>query len=121
ILPGAATSNLGSFTVVNGALYFTADDGVHGVELWRSDGTAVGTALVQDVAGGSATSSPASLTNVNGVLYFTADDGVNGRKLWTTDGTAAGTQVVPNPTAPFALDPTNLAVVGKKLFYSAFS
>jgi hypothetical protein len=31
----------GEFTNVNGTLFFEANDGVHGVELWKSDGTAV--------------------------------------------------------------------------------
>ena len=35
---------------VNGTLYFAADDGIHGEELWKSDGTGVGTALVEDIA-----------------------------------------------------------------------
>lgn len=38
-----------SFVNVGGTLFFTADDGVHGRELWRSDGTRAGTVLVKDI------------------------------------------------------------------------
>ena len=39
----------GNLTNVNGTLFFTANDGTHGYELWKSDGTAAGTVLVKDI------------------------------------------------------------------------
>ena len=33
------SSSPSNLTNVNGTLYFTADDGMHGTELWKSDGT----------------------------------------------------------------------------------
>ena len=81
-------------TNVNGTLFFTADDGVNGCELWKSDGTAAGTVLVKDIRPGSCSSCPRNLTNVNGTLFFAADDGSDGRELWKSDGTAAGTVLV---------------------------
>jgi ELWxxDGT repeat protein len=41
----------GPFATAGATLLFGADDGAHGSELWRSDGTKAGTALVRDIAG----------------------------------------------------------------------
>jgi ELWxxDGT repeat protein len=40
---------------VGGKLFFTAGDGVHGRELWTSDGTEAGTVLVKDIKPGKRT------------------------------------------------------------------
>ena len=55
---------------------------MHGIELWKSDGTAAGTVLVADIRPGSDGSSPDDLAFVNGALFFAADDGRNGREPW---------------------------------------
>src|ERR1700730_5086041 len=56
-------------TQVGATLYLVADDGIHGQELWASNGTAAGTFLVKDINPGIATSYPQYLTNVNGTLF----------------------------------------------------
>jgi ELWxxDGT repeat protein len=87
-------------TNFNGALYFTANDGIHGTALWRSDGTAAGTVLVYDVNPTGGTSNTWDLTDVNGTLFFAAtwmpnnNSNVNG--LWKSDGTASGTVMLAN-------------------------
>ncbi len=78
-------------TSAGGKLYFVADDGIHGDELWVSDGTWVGTHMVKDIVLGPETGTPGSLTGGNPLLFFQADDGVIGAELWTSDGTEAGT------------------------------
>src|SRR5207248_1354608 len=94
-------------------LFFAANDGVHGTELWTSDGTAAGTVLVKDINPGSSSSYPYSLTAVNGKLFFTANDGVHGQELWRSDGTAAGTSLGKdiNPGTTLVED-INLAGIG---------
>lgn len=71
---------------VNGALYFTADDGVYGRQLWSV--TASGLAVMVERAGNTGGINPngnsylANLTNVSGRLFFTAYDEANGQELW---------------------------------------
>lgn len=79
---------------VNGTIFFTANNGTNGVELWKSNGTKEGTVLVKDIVGGVGSSNPYHLTNVNGKLFFTAETAATGRELWKSDGTAAGTVLV---------------------------
>lgn len=83
-----------SLTAVGSTLYFVQDDGVVGKELWKSDGTYLGTTLVKDITPGLGWSSPASLTEVGTNLYFVADDGARGLEIWKSNGTSAGTTMV---------------------------
>ncbi|MEM1001080.1 MAG: secretion system protein Por, partial [Bacteroidota bacterium] len=88
-----------NFTVFNGLIYFSADDGNGsnspgnadlGRELWISDGTASGTSFVIDIRNGNSGSSPFAFFELGGTLYFSANDG-GGARIWQTDGTESGT------------------------------
>jgi ELWxxDGT repeat protein len=90
-----------------GQVYFDAYDGVHGVELWRTDGTAVGTALALDLVPGEESSSPTGpILNVADRLFFAAGAGGD-RSLFRSDGTPAATAPVPGTEGiyPLALVP----------------
>ena len=75
-------------------LFFTADDGEHGIELWRSDGTEDGTTLVRDINPGELDSNPQFLLPMGDGVDLIADDGVHGLELWHSDGSEAGTVMI---------------------------
>mgnify|MGYP000120861684 CR=1 FL=1 len=79
------TSERLCFTIFNGKLYFAADDGVHGYELWRYDAATALAELVSDVNSGAGGSDPHRLTVHNGKLYFTAYTPQFGRAWYEYD------------------------------------
>ena len=91
IQPGSIGSLPADLATVGGSVYFKANDGTNGSELWKSDGTLEGTVLVKDIRPGASNSLPRLLSNVGGTLYFSAHDGTNGNELWKSDGTPEGT------------------------------
>ncbi|MFO7144159.1 hypothetical protein B9T16_22595 [Arthrospira sp. PCC 8006] len=121
INPGTGNSNPSNFTVFNDTLYFTANDGTNGYELWKSDGTQAGTVLLKDINPGTGNSSPSNFTVFNDTLYFQANDGTNGTELWKSDGTEAGTVLVKdiNPGTRNSF-PSNFTVVNDTLYFSAY-
>jgi len=64
IFPGPAWLMPRTLTAAGGIVYFSAVDGAHGRELWKSDGTEAGTVLVENIRLGWRASFP------NGLLYI---------------------------------------------------
>lgn len=91
--PATSGSFPGTFTQVGNKIFFTANNGTNGYELWVTDGTAEGTTMVKDIYAGTTSSNPYNLTELNGKLYFLAGDESKEAKLWESDGTEAGTKV----------------------------
>ena len=83
---GSESSDPSSMTVFNDKLYFAADDGINGAELWSYDKTN-GAVLIADIRAGSNSSNPNWLLVFKDKLYFAANDGINGIELWSYDST----------------------------------
>ena len=110
-----------NFVVVNNKLFFIADDGTRGEELWISDGTAAGTRLVKDINPGASDSRIHFPTKVGNKLFFVADDGKTGPELWVSDGTRPGTKLVRDlqpGLASILTSPKTLTAVGNKLYFT---
>ncbi|MCY1080467.1 ELWxxDGT repeat protein [Archangium lansingense] len=107
ILPGPGGSRPHFLTVMEGVLYFVANDGTHGDEPWRSTGRASGTRLLKDVQPGPLGSTPLDLTAIQGTLFFTAETSGHGREPWLSQGTPESTRqvedIAPGPASSVGL------------------
>jgi ELWxxDGT repeat protein len=115
--PGASV-NLAEFSsrnnsvpgaFLNGKMFFVANDGVTGQELWAADGT--GAYLVKDLVPGSGESRPRDLTIWRDHLYFRTAN-----HLYQSDGTAAGTiRIEQLDSDPARV--TGITIAGDKLYF----
>jgi len=107
---------------MNGKLYFSANDGKSGYELWSSDGTAAGTKMVKDINPGSGSGYAYYNTRLGNKILFRGYTPTTGDELWESDGTSAGTKIlkdlVPGSGSSF---PTYLQRIGDKVYFSANS
>jgi ELWxxDGT repeat protein len=92
-------SSPAQLTPAGNLTFFLAYTAETGIELWKTDGTAAGTALVKDIYPGLPDSNILELTAVGDTVFFTANEPGHGRELWKSDGTAAGTVIVKELTA----------------------
>jgi ELWxxDGT repeat protein len=107
------TSDPQRLCTVGSWTYFVADDGVHGRELWRTDGTPAGTQLYLDQTPGPAGTDQVLLTAFAGGLAFRSASGL----CWS-NGTP-GHVVVLGPRPANDSTSGRPFVVGARLFYVA--
>lgn len=127
---GSANSSPRDLFNAGGTLLFSADDGLTGTELWKSDGGPLGpggTQMVANIQPGSGGSNPAGFTSIGSTVFFTANDGSSpnpgehGNELW---------KIAPPYTTPVMVDdinttagvgsfPDQLTNVGGTLFFRA--
>lgn len=83
-------------------------------ELWRSDGTSLGTQLLATF---DFVLQPMAV--LGGDLFFGGSTAADGTELWTSDGTVGGTVQVTDH-AELGSDPKDLAPLGEDLFFTAY-
>jgi ELWxxDGT repeat protein len=113
------SENLLGFEQAGGRVYYLASDGIHGDEIWSSDGTAAGSGMVADISPGAANTRLQQPRTAGGLLYFVrlADTPFGFRyELWRTNGTPAGTFRLRDVAGTTPTLPTESL---GKLFYAA--
>ncbi|MGB2049090.1 MAG: putative Ig domain-containing protein [Candidatus Poseidoniaceae archaeon] len=113
--------------LIGDTIYFDADGGSAGRELWAHDTSNQSTWRVADINSGSGSSNPGSglYTVVDGVLYFSADDNVKGSELWAHNPANSSTWRVAdiNSNSVFGSLPTVVGgkptLVGDAFYFSA--
>jgi ELWxxDGT repeat protein len=90
IRPGVNSGNPKGFVLFNSQVYFQAASNLD-IQLWRTDGTSLGTVQVESITNGIEDESRV----FNNELFFVANDiGAFNFELWHTDGTNGGTSMV---------------------------
>jgi ELWxxDGT repeat protein len=111
--------NNNAFAETDNYACFFADDGIHGTELWITDGTPYGTRLLKDIFPGQFGSVGfiVHFCRVGNVLYFPiSSSGGNKRELWKTDGTVEGTVLV-SELPENSLEPEEITAFGNKIIF----
>jgi ELWxxDGT repeat protein len=118
-LPSWPRIDPASRTSIGSTVFFAANDGSSGDELWRHTAGAEPVRLA-DLNPGSAGSGPAELTAVGNSLFFVADDGRSGRELWRTDASGTPPLLLADlQPGSGGANPGFLTTVGHSLFFVA--
>lgn len=104
---------------LNNVLYYSADNGTTGTQLYKFNSATGSSSLVYKVnAIGS--SNPTSFINYGNKLYFVANDGTHGNELWAYDGTTNAPSMMADIDSGInSSNPVNLTVYNNRLYFAA--
>jgi ELWxxDGT repeat protein len=82
-------------------LFFAADNGTNGAELWKTDGSSVGTVMIKDINPGPEDGFKSGIAaSFEGNFYFAGSTSTTDRQPWVTDGTSSGTHLLKEMDPP---------------------
>ncbi len=112
--------SINSMASYGGELYFSTYDGTHAADLWRSNGTSLGTYPWRAQIAPAGTSGNVQLGVAGGQLFYSGNGGA-GVELWRTDGTFAGTRLVKDIADPAtdSSSPQQFVAAGSHVFFVA--
>jgi ELWxxDGT repeat protein len=131
---GSSANNIEeSYINYSGHLLFSANDGIRGAELWKTDGTENGTTMIKDINAGEHSSRPGNFVIYNNIVYFTAADYSHdyasdqpsetfyNTEFYRTDGTEEGTYLIKdiNNDMEFGSFIDHLTVCNNTLLFTA--
>lgn len=117
IRPGPESSRPREFVYLSGYYYFVASGGSDDVELWRTNGTALGTTEVADI-NPSGSSHPHQLTVAGGRVFFSALDANGDREIYSSDGTTTA-RIKDIRLGVTGSNPKNLYAYGSSILFTA--
>jgi ELWxxDGT repeat protein len=125
ILATVAGASYGStIAAMDGFILYLSGSPNAGLQLWRSDGTLAGTAMVMNMGPGvqfSQLSQDIVMTRVGDRAIFQSENAQNGPQLWGSDGTAQGTApLIARPDATGYVQPL-LGVAGAHGYYAVYN
>jgi ELWxxDGT repeat protein len=126
MVPGAGSGAADGSTIaaMDGYILYLRGNANNGLQLWRSDGTLAGTAMLKDLGTGvqlSQLSANYNVTRVGDRAVFQSENAQDGPQLWGSDGTAAGTVPLISTPTPGTYNQPLIGVVGTHGYYAVYN
>jgi ELWxxDGT repeat protein len=85
LIPGYASQITGIGTIVNGDFWFRAEEGLNGVEIWKTSGSLFGTSMLQEIMPGIGSSNAMGFVKAVNKVFISVNSADYGIELWAAN------------------------------------